>query len=445
MAVLSKRTTKMKSKRYFFEEKAIKANRARHERNKENGDRFIPVRADALEGDINHAKLLANELNPSKSQDGFGALGTRDQNVLSQGLYGASHDYIHTAPILGFSLGHPNAAAVQFKKIPHTFERTSHLDAPELIDDYYFDSICWGTFLYIGLGDKLYTYNPANYKAMKIDSASTPNSLICSLAYNNQSLARASDDRTLQILDLNSYKQTARYATIAPCRQIRSNQQSGFFAIHASSRLAHYDLRAATPSIYFAHRHPKLTGLAFNEKTLSLAVNSESTLRLFDIRNLYQPIWSVDCDGAFGKAIAFSPNNDRLVTGGGTSNTTIQLWRTSSGFNIHSVRTGGQVCGLHWLDEETIVSNHGFFESQSPFQVENAAACWGVKNNVIEFDAITGKQEGRLLYSAQNPQDKSKFAIGSANEMVSIWSLKNPNPKAKPEEQPSALTMPVLR
>lgn len=434
----------MQSK-YFFEQRAIEANRARHEKNKENGDRFIPARsADAIEGDINHAKLLASELNRSKPQEGFSALGNNHQNTISRALYGASHDYIHRASILGFSLRHPNALSVPHKKIPYTLKQGRILDAPNLVNNYYFDSLCWGSLLYVGLGHDLYACNPLNKKVVKIDAASTANSLVCSLAFNKELLARAGDDKTLQIIDLESYKEVTCYRNLtARYRQLKSDQQSGFFVIE-SSRLAHYDLRTAQPSMYFEHSGPNLVGLAFNENTRSLAVNHESTLCLYDIRNFNQPLWSVERNNAFTKAIAFSPDNNRLVTGGGLYNTTIQLWSTSSGLNLNSAVSGSQVCGLHWVDKELIVSHHGLANARFQSVMQNVVACWTVKNNFIEIEAMSEQHTGRVVFSAQNPKDSSEFAVCEAGETLSFWSVK-PKSKGKSDESSSVLSMPVLR
>lgn len=432
----------MQSKDSFFRSNGSGNKRARGQNSKENqgGDRYIPKRTDNnVDMELKHAKLMGH----------FEESGTKYDNRLCEGLFGTSYDQIQSSAILSFSVTNPISGwRVAPKRYPYSLDLERILDAPNINNDYYANTLCWGDMLCIALGDKVYVKNLGDLEFIPVDT--NPNSLINSVASHSHQLVRSGSDNTLQVIDLNTLRVAAHFPTPFSYKQLISDGTGGFFALTNNSYiLNHYDLRSPVCTSMLNDPGNPLIGGAFKQHYNTFALSTSSSVRVFDIRNFTSPKLTINGHRPCSKALAFAPNcGYKLVTGGGCQDGTIRLWNTESGQNLGMIALETQVCGIHWVDDETIFTHHGFSPVQDS-KYSNAVACWNVKNDRFLLDAFSNTTHSdRILFSSQNPQNKREFMVGGADEQISFWSLKSsklPFNEKQPVKPPSALSMPEYR
>lgn len=78
------------------------------------------------------------------------------------------------------------------------------------------------------------------------------------------------------------------------------------------------------------------------------------------------PLYEFSDHNAAVKAVAWSPHQHGLLaSGGGTADRHIRFWNTSTGFPLHKIDTGSQVCNLMWSKNvNELVSTHGYSLNQ---------------------------------------------------------------------------------
>jgi len=114
------------------------------------------------------------------------------------------------------------------------------------------------------------------------------------------------------------------------------------------------------------------------------------------------------------KALDWSPHqNGLLASGGGSSDKTIKLWNVKTGYRVHSVDTGSQVCALKFSKSvNELVSTHGFSRNQIEI--------WKTPD-MLNIATLNGHRS-RVLYLDDSPSGES-IVTASADETLRFWNI----------------------
>lgn len=120
-------------------------------------------------------------------------------------------------------------------------------------------------------------------------------------------------------------------------------------------------------------------------------------------------------DERFYQAIAWCPwQNSLLATGGGTNDSTIHFWSSTTGARLSSLPTKSQVTSLVWSHHtKEIISTHGY--------PEQSWALWSYPG-LQKVHEVVGAHDRRVLSSAISP-DGCMVVTGAGDESLKVSSL----------------------
>lgn len=346
------------------------------------------------------------------------------QEHLSYALFGATHSNIRNTSILNYK---PKTIPPKAVTPPYKLTCGSILDCPDLIDNYYFNPLCWGyPLIYIGVDTQLYFYNPTLKRPGEIPSDNS--SIITSLAANATYIARADQEKVLQIIDSQNSNVVNTKKTGCVFSQMISDGGVFYLSSMDSKIVTHYDPR--NNSFPFSLQLPVAPiGVAYNPLSQTIGISSAESIQLFDIRNIateaqLQSILEFREHKSPSKALTFFGRN-KIASGGGRDDQFIKIWNTQTGELYREVNTGGQVCNIHWIDANGIAATSGYNT--------NSVSVYRQAGSGLSLDAQT-KLSDRVLFSAQNPTDTTQIVTGSVNEQLRLWSIWSPHKTAKKQE-----------
>ncbi|KAL7749675.1 hypothetical protein RI367_004903 [Sorochytrium milnesiophthora] len=155
---------------------------------------------------------------------------------------------------------------------------------------------------------------------------------------------------------------------------------------------------------------------------------NDNVVNIWDVRSADAPVHSKSEHLAAVKALAWSPHaSNLLATGGGTADSNIHFWNTSSGALLNTIYTGSQITSLVWSTEyKEIMAAHGY--------PSNQLTLWSYPS-LYKVAELEGHAQ-RILHMCGSPDGQS-VATASIDENIKIW----------PCWQPSASTMdaPVVK
>lgn len=176
------------------------------------------------------------------------------------------------------------------------------------------------------------------------------------------------------------------------------------------------DVRDEDPivEVIEAHGEEICTIKIHPEKQVFATCGNDCVVKIWDQRNLSEPLITYAEHEAAIRAAAWSPTqSDIIATGGGTSDKKIRMWNTTTGETVKSVDTGSQICNLFWSAEyNEIFSTHGFSQ--------NHLAIWKGTDLTPVASFHTHKQ--RVLYMSVSP-DMSTVATAAPGDTVQVWKF----------------------
>lgn len=321
----------------------------------------------------------------------------------------------------------PAIASARAKKIPTAPDRV--LDAPGLVDDFYLNLIAWSStnLLAIGLQDTVYVWN-ASTGSVGLLCELANRTMVSSLKWSEDGsyISVGRDDGFIEVWDietniklrtLNCDNHLTRVACQAWDQHIlTSGSRIG--------NLYHSDVRVPQ---HFSHKFEnvhlaEICGIDYKQDRQQFATGGNDNLVcIWDVRQSLvgkQPLFSKTNHKAAVKALSYSPfQNNLLVTGGGSSDKTINFWNTATGARVNSIETESQVSSLNW----------GY---SSGTGIEVVATHGMPNNNISIFNAQTLQKTGeisqahdtRILNGCLSP-DSLTLATVSADENLKFWSL----------------------
>ncbi len=185
-------------------------------------------------------------------------------------------------------------------------------------------------------------------------------------------------------------------------------------------------------------------GLTCDIKGNTLAISTDDSVKLFDIRRLERSRLEFREHGYYNsKAITFSPHEENtIVTGGGGRDRTIKIWSTNTGRVHTQTQASGQITGLHYLgDKNTIFAAEGL--------TENRVSCWALDHFNLTMVAASKRFETRVLYSAQNPSNPNEIVTAcpdsSEHGTINFWSVQTSKIESRKKKESNVQSMFQIR
>ncbi|MFA6302353.1 MAG: hypothetical protein WC627_04360 [Legionella sp.] len=385
-------------------------------------DRFVPKRViDKNACEFQKAKVGGIFNNVKYSLYGDQLLGA---------LWNIRYSQINTSPVLGLTLPSEPKKIIFKPKINYTPMMDRVLDAPNLLDEFYNTPLCWGNSLYVALFDEVYSYNYEHSQVTQLQAASVKELVVRALACNNNVLAKAAVNDSLYLIDPATDMKIKEIKDLSTYSMVGDKEHGFYLTSKQTNNISYLDIRSKRVTSTYSILDTDTFGLAFHDNSSSLAVSSAKGIRLFDIRYMGQEKLKFSQHLTAVKALAFSPDGSKIVSGGGVTDKSLKLWSARTGQQISEAYLGNQICGVHWLDKNGVFINEGFSE--------NRISCWdvsGIKPVMVAQSTQDQTHTGRVLFAAQNPKKCGQIVTGSGrDENLRFWSINQI--KEEPVEKP---------
>jgi cell division cycle 20-like protein 1, cofactor of APC complex len=359
------------------------------------------------------------------------------------------HDIIRPFPLIDdcyndddIMLSHQDKKPRRQQDIPKTAFKV--LDAPDLRDDFYLHLLSWSKadVLAVALNDSVYLVSGHGRSVTRLMSLRPignhnprPHYVTC-VCWNEiepHYLAVASSEGIVYVFDA-VHVQCIVALKVPPV--YREQAQRDIATVIAWNRstlcaggqqglLYFWDLQSANRHACFKALHPhrgNVCSLAWHSDRTQFATGGNDNLvMLHDVRNPRQPLLVLRGHSAAVKALSWCPfQRDTLVTGGGSVDQTIKIWKTSAptGPLQKSIPAGDQICTFEWNPiHHELISASGYLQSE--------LVVW----QFPQMRRITELKyhSKRILYTAMSP-DGSTIVTGGGDERLALWQVNPPSP-----------------
>jgi len=297
------------------------------------------------------------------------------------------------------------------------------LDAPDLENDFYLNTIDWSKkgVIAVALGRGCFMWHASSGVIQELSTKANRGAYISSVAWAPQHdlLAVGHSDSVMNIHDgctgtlIRSLQgHDDRVSTIA------WNPNGTITSAGRSSDILNHDLRQPERAAYsLTHHKAELCGLAYSESGQLASGGNDNIVCIWDACQPKAPRHVLKHDAAV-KALAWSPHSPNvLATGAGLADGHIRLFNSSSGEVIQQRSTGSQVCSLIWsLRDHELLSGHGY----SACGEDNKMVLWR-STDFARVATLTG-HASRILNMAQSPEGDRVVSVG-ADETLRFWSI----------------------
>ena len=349
-----------------------------------------------------------------------------------------------------------------YRKIQKTPIRI--LDAPNLVDDYYFNILDWGkeNIIAVALSNEIYLWNNDNLQTsllMKYENKDNDdmNNYITSLSWMNNGicLGVGLPNGAIQLWDINKK---------IKLREINAHDDRisclswNEYILSSGSRdryIKNFDVRNRHAEISKIKKHKQeICSLKYsNEGDLLASGGNDNIAYIWDIRNLnnyfiflneniynnnYKEIKPYSINNmhqAAIKAMSWCPwKRHILATGGGSKDQSIKIYSCDNNKLLKNIKTGSQVCTLLWNNiEKEIISSHGYNKNQ--------IIIWNYEKNK-KICELKGHMN-RVLYLTMSPNERY-ICSGSGDETLRFWEINDESSYRKIIKENDALTDNVI-
>ena len=372
-------------------------------------------------------KVAVEPLSPKKSTtipDRFISKSRTSSKLFSTG------NQTRTDYLVQYAMNNISQTVPQMREIPHKPERI--LDAPGIVDDFYFNVLDWSSTnsMAIGLGSTVYSWNGDTGDVAVItnlDPQELNGQMVSCVKWipNSNNICVSSNTGEMHILDTES---GSRIRSLRG-RNDRVSALSWNGNILSSgghdNTIWHHDVRQKYHKIMELKAHEgEVCGLSWRSDGRVLASGGNDNLvALWDSRLSSRPTHQLVEHEAAVKALAWCPwHSNVLATGGGSADKRIHFWNTNIGSKQNTIEAEAQVTALHWNSRSNeIIAAMGY--------PRNSIGIWSYPN-LMKQTEIKQAHERRILSATLSP-DEDILATCSADENIKFWSLADCNKKRR--------------
>ena len=313
------------------------------------------------------------------------------------------------------TLNPPSGSLTNQRQLPT--KPTKKIMIEGVSSDFYVSPLDWSKSQRIGfaVSGRLLFINPKNNE---IQYAKHSPANATAVKYNNDGtyVAIGCSDGKLELYSILNQKVDSSYQ-ISESTVLVSDWAENTIISGCKDRLfSVLDTRENEPMIYQNVHAEEICGTKFSpfNKNIIVTSSNDCSVKIWDLRNIENPITTYMEHVAAIRALAFSPKSENIiVTGGGTSDKNIKMWDINTGETISSIDTGSQVCNLFWNEEyNEIFSTHGFSQ--------NHLALW--KGSDLSPIAQFFEHKQRVLFMTASPDGSQVATVGPFDYMC-IWQM----------------------
>lgn len=299
------------------------------------------------------------------------------------------------------------------------------LEAPELLDNFYYSILDWGSCntISVGLSKKIFLIQMSQGRILNLLKG---DSNVTSVKFDELStnLAAGCENGEILVFDLNKGEICRNIqghkGRVGVCKWNRGVLTTG----GSDTFVLHTDLRAPDSFCKVKAHTDEICGLEWNEDTLATGSN-DNTIKIWQDFN-QTPICTLQGHTSAVKSMAWSPfDKNILLSGGGANDKTIKVWDTNLNKSLKEIYTGSQVCSLLFSkNSKEFVTGHGYSK--------NEIVVWNYSR--LEEKETFQAHEDRVLYMAISP-DGRDLVTGAGDKTLRFWNLfKSLNKKGDFEE-----------
>jgi len=306
------------------------------------------------------------------------------------------------------------------RNIPTKEERI--LDAPGMLDDFYLHLLSWslGNLLAVALQNNVYIWNAETGSAHHLCGLQEeqPQRYYSSLGWSVQdphilALSSGPPDNGIEMWDATAGTRLSALQGQAHRVGVLSWNGSLLASGARDGTIMIHDTRSGSRVASMTGHMGEVCGLSWSPDGLNLASGGNDNLvQLFDVNRLDAPKTTLRGHTAAVKALGWSPHQSNLLaSGGGTEDTTLRFWNTTTGACSNSVYTASQICCLLWSKHSNeVVTSHGFSDYQ--------LTIW--KYPMLVSLAELKGHAARVLHLAISP-DGQTVVSAAADETIRFW------------------------
>jgi cell division cycle 20-like protein 1, cofactor of APC complex len=406
-----------------------------------NPDRFIPNRTSTITDYTSYRMLYEKD----SSEDNCGStlhLPCDYNRAIGAVFFGV--DIRIKSPILKFRPPSPPVSLTDV--VPAEKKRTivllspiSTYDVPNLVNNAYNHALALSSRIAaIAAGDELYVYDTGKNQFVG-SYHNTPYHDISSVAWHSSNKATlGTEDSTIKLLDLNRKTCTTLFQLKAGAVHVLAKAgRKTIIAGCNDGSLCTIDFRMKRIIKLQAHRS-LVCSLSVSPDQMRIASGgNDNTIHIYDVRQMNKPLTTfLGHEAAVTCSVWY--DNHHLISGSGTADQTLRIWCLNSNKEFTQIHTGSQVCTMHLLSKNEIVTTHGFSQPE--------VNTWDITGGSFrKTSSVSLPHKDRILYS---DWDGSSLITGSSPDgVVAVWDLESSKDdrKKKFSKKETAFSMPILR
>lgn len=324
------------------------------------------------------------------------------------------------------------------RKIPTEAEKV--LDAPGMIDDFYYHLIDWSStnMVAVALESVVHVWNGDTGEVTTLcDLEDEPErvgggSLVSSVRWDcdGSYLSIGTDRGFVQLWDVaaaqrvRTLKPSAEGGADNACANVSAWAPDGTYSVgYSSGLIREHDVRERNSIIRDLDRAHigHVSGLEWRADSALLASGgNDNVVKVWDRRTNVAKMRKENHQASV-KAMSWCPwNSNLLATGGGTADRAIHFWNVTSGSRTQSIQTDSQITGLHWsLYYRELVSTHGL--SMSDQAAGGSINVWSHPSG-SRISEIKNAHDGRILHTALSPDGQVVATVGT-DENLKFWRI----------------------
>eukprot|EP01029_Cantina_marsupialis_P013591 TRINITY_DN301247_c0_g1_i1.p1 TRINITY_DN301247_c0_g1~~TRINITY_DN301247_c0_g1_i1.p1 ORF type:complete len:427 (-),score=106.50 TRINITY_DN301247_c0_g1_i1:657-1937(-) len=372
-------------------------------------------------------KTAGDRFIPQRSSDSDKIAKEADARVLSfcEKAPTPAAEHVNTLKVLYSQANKPTKPVRATRQISSRPAKV--LDAPDLVDNYYFNLLDWScsNVLAIALGQTIYLWEASTGSINELLTL-PEDDIITSLSWIKEGgsyLAVGTSNADVQLWDIDRQKMLRSMKGHASRVSALDWNSHVLSSGSMDSTIFNHDVRVAEHHVgTFKGHEQEICQLKWSPDGSTLASGgNDNMLCLWDKNDSTKhdgmPRHVLRDHTAAVKALAWSPHQQHLLaSGAGSSDRTIKFWNTITGSCVNSVDTGSQVCSLLWNPyENEILSSHGYSK--------NEISLWSYPS-MIKVKEIC-EHTDRVLHMALGAQGKT-VCSASADQTLKFWNMFEP-------------------
>ncbi|KIY53623.1 WD40 repeat-like protein [Fistulina hepatica ATCC 64428] len=328
-------------------------------------------------------------------------------------------------PLFARTITPGKTSSTKARKIAHTPIRV--LDAEHMQDDFYLNVVAWSSQNKVGvaLDTSTYLWTPDTGAVMSVGEA-PEGTYVSSLEFSQDGMfiGVGNGNGDVELWDCETGQKLRTMGGHTEQVGCLSFNQHILSSGCGDGSIWHHDVRIARHKVMELNAHNgEVCGLKWRPDGELLASGAnDNVVNIWDCRvgdvnenSRSTPKWTKRNHTAAVKALAWCPwQPSLLATGGGTNDATINVWNSSTGARLHTVKTPAQVTSIIWAPHrKEIFSTHGY--------PTNAIMLHSYPNMEV-ITEIGDAHESRILFSAIAPTG-DLIATGAGDECLKIWRI----------------------